>query len=104
MLTVLLFFFFFFFFRGDDNTKDRDAVDLTTKELSLSLSLPVRLEIGADDAPAAPLQRGTPETGTLNNKNFLNPKHGTFLFFPLVFFLFFFFPENTDKKLGRETI
>lgn len=33
----------------------------------------MRLEIGADDGPAAPLY-----TGTLNNKNnnCLNPKHG----------------------------
>ena len=41
----------------------------------------MRLEIGADDAPAAPLREGHPkleDTGTLNNKNnnCLNPKYG----------------------------
>ena len=57
----------------------------------------MRLEIGADDAPAAPLREGHPkleDTGTLNNK-FLYPKHGTFLFSS--FFFFFFFPKNLGE-------
>ena len=96
-MTVLL----FFFFRGQH---ERPTQSTTTKELSLSLPVryafgeTMRLEIGADDAPAAPLREGHPkleDTGTLNNKKKknINPKHGTFLFSSF-FFLFFSFPKT----------